>query len=190
MRIISVPCVFNDFQLCKCGVGTASACRLYARAGRELLSSQPYPTAYSHQPQLGLRCDNHLLPASSSSARYTISTPPSALIMTRTGSTSSNARLTKSNTTPRVRTYSQSQSRRSSMYRTSIHGSSTTLQLSWLLRTNSPARRARLPNDIQKRNIFGMSEIFGVLANVSFPALCVAREQYTMLTGCISICDT
>lgn len=38
----------------------------------------------------------------------------------------------------------------------------------WLFRSNIPRRRASyLAPDIQKRNFFGMSEIIGVITNVS-----------------------
>ncbi|CAL1709617.1 unnamed protein product [Somion occarium] len=84
--------------------------------------------------------------------------------MTRTNNTASNTRLAKphlQSTTRRAGTYSQSQSRRSS-----LHGSPTTLQVSWFLRTNLPRRRgSTLPADFQKRTFFGMGEIVGVLAN-------------------------
>ena len=93
--------------------------------------------------------------------------------MARTGGTSSNAnrpnRPHPQNPTQRARTFSQSQSRRSSMYRASIHSSSTqaTLHLSWLLRSNLPPRRGmQSPLDVQKRRFFGVGEIIGVLANV------------------------
>jgi hypothetical protein len=94
--------------------------------------------------------------------------------MARTGSTSLNNnrvnRPSHQNATQRVRTYSQTQSRRSSMYRASIHSSSTTLHLSWLLRSNLPPRRGMpLPGDVQKRHFFGVGEIIGVLANVCDP---------------------
>ncbi|KAI0088232.1 hypothetical protein BDY19DRAFT_891595 [Irpex rosettiformis] len=92
--------------------------------------------------------------------------------MARTGGTSSNAnranRPHQQNPTQRARTYSQSQSRRSSMYRASMHSSSTqaTLHLSWLLRSNLPPRRGmQSPLDVQKRHFFGVGEIIGVLAN-------------------------
>lgn len=61
----------------------------------------------------------------------------------------------------RAHAYTFSQSRRSS-----LHGSPTALRLSWLFRSNIPARRGSPLPDIQKRNFFGMSEIIGVLANV------------------------
>ncbi|KAI0080424.1 hypothetical protein K474DRAFT_1657845 [Panus rudis PR-1116 ss-1] len=77
------------------------------------------------------------------------------------------ARLTRQphpqSTLRRVRTYSLSQSRRSSAY-----GSQATLHLSWLLRSNLSGRRSLpSPTEIQKRNFFGMGEIIGVLANPS-----------------------
>ena len=106
--------------------------------------------------------------------------PPSSsshlasLLMARVQPTasSSNTRLSRPHptTAQRARTYSQSQSRRSSVYRTSLHGSSatTSLHLSWLVRTSIPPRRGMvLPNDVQKRHFFGLGEIIGVLANVS-----------------------
>lgn len=62
----------------------------------------------------------------------------------------------------RARTYSQSQSRRSS-----VHGSAA-LQIHWLFRSSLPRRRgSSSPIDNQKRTFFGMGEIIGVLANVS-----------------------
>ncbi|EKM56706.1 uncharacterized protein PHACADRAFT_141576 [Phanerochaete carnosa HHB-10118-sp] len=71
----------------------------------------------------------------------------------------------------RARTYSQSQSRRASVYRTSIHGSSTsaTVHLSWLFRSNVSPRRSgmRLSGDVQKRYFSGIGEIISVLANPS-----------------------
>ena len=95
--------------------------------------------------------------------------------MARTGGTQSNGRLNRPHyhsSAQRARTYSQSQSRRSSVYRTSLHGSPTsaTLQFSWLLRSNiSPRRGMSLPGEVQKRHIFGIGEIISVLANVRFP---------------------
>ena len=165
MHITCGPCVLNDFSK-KCGVVVGSACKLYSCAGRRQLSSHPYPTSCLPTTQRGAYCYRHL--ASSSAVKYNISSFLSRSIMTRTGGASTNPRLNKShNAAQRVRTYSQSQSRRSSVYRTSVHGSSTTLHLSWLYRSNIPSRRGLpLPNDVQKRNIFGMGEIIGVLANV------------------------
>lgn len=92
--------------------------------------------------------------------------------MARTGGTQPTGRLNKPHyhgPAQRARTYSQSQSRRSSVYRTSLHGSSTsaTLQFSWLLRSNiSPRRGMSLPGEVQKRHLFGIGEIISVLANV------------------------
>ncbi|KAI0795527.1 hypothetical protein C8Q75DRAFT_712191 [Abortiporus biennis] len=89
--------------------------------------------------------------------------------MARTNNTLSNgntarvARPHLQTTLQRARTYSQSQSRRSS-----LHGSPTAIQLSWFFRSNIPRRRGHpLPTDVQKRNFFGMGEIIGVLANPS-----------------------
>ena len=152
----------------KCSLmATSSACKLYALACCRRLSSHPYPTiCLPRAPHLGAHCYRHL---STTSVRYSISPSSSSSIMTRTGCTSANTRINRPhNTTQRVRTYSQTQSRRSSMYRTSVHGSTTTLHLSWLFRTNVPPRRGHsLPSGVQKRSIFGMGEIIGVLANVS-----------------------
>lgn len=114
--------------------------------------------------------------------------------MARTGGTQQpNGRL---NTKPhyhgpaqRVRTYSQSQSRRSSVYRTSLHSSSTsaTLQFSWLLRSNiAPRRGMSLPGEVQKRHLFGIGEIIGVLANVRNDLcgrLIIAREFSSLLNS-------
>jgi hypothetical protein len=42
----------------------------------------------------------------------------------------------------------------------------------WMFRSNIPRRRnSFLPNEIQKRNFFGMSDIFSVLMNVRTPFL-------------------
>jgi hypothetical protein len=42
----------------------------------------------------------------------------------------------------------------------------------WIFRSNIPKRRSLLlANDIQKRNFFGMGEVFGVLVNVRIFAL-------------------
>lgn len=51
-------------------------------------------------------------------------------------------------------------------------GEGTTIQLHWLFRSNIPRRRGMpLPNDVRKRNFFGMGEIISVLANVSLASL-------------------
>lgn len=65
----------------------------------------------------------------------------------------------------RARTFTHPQSRRSS-----LHGSPTALRLSWVFRSNIPARRGSPLPDVQKRNFFGMSEIISVLANVRPPS--------------------
>ena len=87
-------------------------------------------------------------------------------IMTRTNNTPSTSRLAQKphppSTFQRARTYSQSQSRRSS-----LHGSPTTLQVSWFLKSSLPRKRGTsLPYEVQKRTFFGMGEIVGVIANV------------------------
>ena len=72
--------------------------------------------------------------------------------------------------TPRMHALSPPQSRRQSMYN-SI-GEGTTIQLHWLFRSNIPRRRGMpLPNDVRKRNFFGMGEIISVLANVGLASL-------------------
>ncbi|KAK7683758.1 hypothetical protein QCA50_013134 [Cerrena zonata] len=88
-------------------------------------------------------------------------------IMTRTNNTPSTSRLAQKphppSTFQRARTYSQSQSRRSS-----LHGASTTLQVSWFLKSSLPRKRGTpLPYEVQKRTFFGMGEIVGVIANPS-----------------------
>lgn len=46
-------------------------------------------------------------------------------------------------------------------------GEGTAVQLHWLFRSNIPRRRGMpMPNDVRKRNFFGIGEIIGVLANV------------------------
>lgn len=169
MHIIRGPCVLNDLPSRCSAMHSASACRLYSLAGRRS-SSHSYPTTCLPSTQLGVDRYRHL--SNAGLVRYSISSSSSSSIMTRTGGTSVNTRLNKPHhqgATQRARTYSQTQSRRSSMYRTSVHGSSTTLHLSWLFRSNIPARRGMpLPADVQKRNFFGMGEIIGVLANVSW----------------------
>ncbi len=65
----------------------------------------------------------------------------------------------------RAHAYSHTQSRRSS-----LHGSPTALRLSWLFRSNIPARRGSPLPDVQKRNFFGISEILSVLTNVRPPS--------------------
>ncbi|EJF61846.1 hypothetical protein DICSQDRAFT_59695 [Dichomitus squalens LYAD-421 SS1] len=68
--------------------------------------------------------------------------------------------------TPRTHALSPPQSRRQSMY--NGIGEGTTIQLHWLFRSNIPRRRGMpLPNDVRKRNFFGLGEIIGVLANPS-----------------------
>ena len=89
--------------------------------------------------------------------------------MARTGSTHPNTRLNRQpQQAPAQRARTYSHSRRSSVYRTSLHGSpSATGQLSWLVHSNlSPRRGMSLPNEVQKRHIFGLGEIIGVIANV------------------------
>ncbi|KAI1792392.1 hypothetical protein LXA43DRAFT_887601 [Ganoderma leucocontextum] len=67
--------------------------------------------------------------------------------------------------TPRMRALSPPASRRQSMYAMS---DGTTIQLHWLFRSNIPRRRGMpMPNDVRKRNFFGVGEIIGVLANPS-----------------------
>lgn len=118
-------------------------------------------------------CANRYRPLTTSSLGLHLRSPSPGVIMARTGGTSSNTNIRinrphPQNAAQRARTYSQSQSRRSSVYRTSIHSSSTTLHLSWLFRSNLPPRRGMpIPADIQKRTFFGVGEIIGVLANVS-----------------------
>ena len=168
MHITYPPCVRNDLSSTCSALYSASARKLYPLAGGRSWSSHSYPTTTTTSTHQVAYCYRHL--SSSSRVRYCISPSPLNSIMTRTGGTSANTRVKPHHqgAAQRVRTYSQTQSRRSSVYRTSIHGSSTTLHLSWLFRSNIPPRRGLpLPNDVQKRNIFGMGEIIGVLANVS-----------------------
>ena len=139
-------------------------------AGFRLTHSASHPTRLSTQTRT-----NRYRPFSTSSPVLHLLSPSQGVIMARTGgpsSSSNNTRINRphqQNAAQRARTYSQTQSRRSSVYRTSLHGSSTsaTLQFSWLLRSNiSPRRGMSLPGEVQKRHIFGIGEIIGVLANV------------------------
>ena len=67
--------------------------------------------------------------------------------------------------TPRTHALSPPASRRQSLYTV---GEGTSLQLHWLFRSNIPRRRGLpMPNDVRKRNFFGVGEILSVLANVS-----------------------
>lgn len=58
----------------------------------------------------------------------------------------------------------------------------------WIFRSNIPKRRSLLfPNEIQKRNFFGMGEVFGVLANVRvfLPFLRISfRSSHTLCPAC------
>ncbi|PCH33251.1 hypothetical protein WOLCODRAFT_61294 [Wolfiporia cocos MD-104 SS10] len=70
---------------------------------------------------------------------------------------------------PRPRTRSVTHPRPYS-HRSSLHtaGCVAKLHIHWLFRSNIPHRRGMsLPTDVQKRNIFGIGEIIGVLANPS-----------------------
>ncbi len=164
MRINCPPCAHNAFAIQR--IAYSSISNVYRPAGSKIPSYHPLAT--THLSCTPLPVDHYQLLSTSTSVSYHISS--SGSFMTRTGGTSTNARTTTSNyqgTTQRVRTYSQSQSRRTSVYRTSVHGSSATLHLSWLFRSNIPSRRSTpLPADIQKRNFFGAREVIGVLANV------------------------
>ena len=164
------PCVPNDFW-------RHTSSNSQRPAGTRLAS--PYPSLPNAHLHLFPLCMQQVI--AGNQQHRTLSTaavafhllPPSRISstpgMARTGSTHTNGRLSRSpqqSTVQRARTYSHSH--RSSVYRTSFHGSATaTSQLSWLFRSNIPPRRGMsLPNEVQKRHLFGLGEIIGVIANV------------------------
>lgn len=159
-------CVLNDYSR-QGGALASIICQ--QPAGFRLTHSASHPTRLTTQS-----CTNRYRPLHTSSPVLHLLSPSPGVIMARTGGTPSNNNNTRinrphqQNAAQRARTYSQSQSRRSSVYRTSIHSSSTTLHLSWLFRSNLPPRRGMpITADVQKRHFFGVGEIIGVLANVS-----------------------
>ena len=90
-------------------------------------------------------------------------------------SSNNNAALTRPGPTPRTHALSPPASRRQSLY---TIGEGTSIQLHWLFRSNIPRRRGMpMPNDVRKRNFFGIGEIIGVLVNVrSLPHVsCLSR---------------
>lgn len=161
------PCLLNDYS--RQG-SVLSSIIFHSPAGTRLSSSHP-----SRLPT-HLGANRYRLSTSSAPVHHLLSsTTGSPDNMTRTGGPSNNHNAnTRLRPAQRARTYSQSQSRLSSVYRTSVHSSSTTLHLSWLFRSNLPPRRGMpLAVDVQKRSFFGVGEIIGVLANVRTLALYV-----------------
>jgi hypothetical protein len=62
--------------------------------------------------------------------------------------------------------------RRTDLAHTRVGARTRVPSMHWLFRTNIPRKRSSYMHlDPQKRNFFGMGEIFGVLTNVSLPSL-------------------
>ena len=88
-------------------------------------------------------------------------TPPHPFLRTmKRNSTTSSSRRRATRPSLDSPTLQPSTSSRSRVHRDSF-------SYHWIFRSNIPKRRSLLfPNEIQKRNFFGMGEVFGVLANV------------------------
>ena len=136
----------------------------------------PLPSLYSYA---------HLL------RTLTLRSPPSAYItlqrpllhpMKRNSTTTTTTSSRRKTTRPSLEspTLQPSTSSRSRVHRDGF-------SYHWIFRSNIPKRRSVLfPNEIQKRNFFGMGEVFGVLANVrvfTLPEISF-RSSHTPWTAC------